>query len=235
MARARSLLDRVAALGVDDPGECITSGNVEVDGIIVTNPRSSVQSQASVRLRRDAELRGTVKLNFALDAFQIDPAGKIALDVGASTGGFTRTLLQRGAVKVYACDVGHGQLLGSLRQDDRVVNLEGTNVSDLTRDLVPEVLGLISVDVSYLSLRAVSRYVTALRLAPGCVFVGLVKPMFELKLPTAPFTEAAVRAGIDSATLALEENGWEPKEGVISPIPGGGGAREGFVFAIWHG
>ena len=112
-------------------------------------------------------LRGSAKLAAALDAFGIDVAGRLCLDVGASTGGFTSVLLERGAARVYAVDAGHGQLLGSLRQDARCVNLEATNVGDLTVALVPDVIDLVTVDVSYLALREAVRQLSALQLAPA--------------------------------------------------------------------
>ena len=124
------------------------------------------------------ELRGTIKLRGALDHFEVEVSGRICLDVGASTGGFTTALLEREARKVYAVDVGHGQLLGSLRQDARVANLESTNVGDLTTSLVPDAIDLVTVDVSYLSLAAAVEQIGALSFASGAELVGLVKPMF---------------------------------------------------------
>jgi 23S rRNA (cytidine1920-2'-O)/16S rRNA (cytidine1409-2'-O)-methyltransferase len=97
-------------------------------------------------------LRREVKLQAALDTFQLSVSGRVALDMGASTGGFTRVLLTAGAPRCYAVDVGHGQLLGSLRCDSRVVNLESTNLGDLDRRLVPEIIDVITMDLSYLSL-----------------------------------------------------------------------------------
>ena len=137
---------------VIDPESLIRSGQVLVDGRIVTNPASLVRLGASIVVVRPRVLRGEVKLQAALDTFQVSVAGRVALDVGASTGGFTRVLLRAGATKCYAVDAGHGQLLGSLRCDSRVVNLESTNLGDLNRRLVPEVIDVITMDLSYLSL-----------------------------------------------------------------------------------
>src|ERR1019366_5935529 len=104
-----------------------------------------------------ASLRGEAKLSAALTAFGIDVSGRVALDVGAAAGGFTRVRLEAGARRVDAVDAGHGQLLGSLRQDPRVVNLEATNVGDLTAGMIPDPIEGGSIDVSYLSLSAAAR------------------------------------------------------------------------------
>lgn len=122
--------------------------------------------------------RGGLKLEKALDAFGIDPAGAVCLDVGASTGGFTDVLLTRGAAKVYAVDVGHGQLAWSLRGDDRVVVLERTNARHLTRTEVPDPVDLIVCDASFISLDKVLPAALALA-APGARLAALVKPQFE--------------------------------------------------------
>ena len=122
--------------------------------------------------------RGGLKLEKALDSFQLTPAGKVAIDVGASTGGFTECLLQRGAQRVYAVDVGHGQLAWTLRQDPRVVVMERTNIRHLTT--LPEPIQCAVIDVSFISLRLVLPALVPL-LAPGSEtwVVTLVKPQFE--------------------------------------------------------
>ena len=123
--------------------------------------------------------RGGHKLAAALDAFQVDPTGRVALDVGASTGGFTDVLLQRGAARVYAVDVGRGQLAESLRQDPRVVSMERTNARTLTATTLPEPVSLITFDVSFISLGLVLGPALS-TLAPGpSDMVALVKPQFE--------------------------------------------------------
>lgn len=122
--------------------------------------------------------RGGVKLAAALDHFAIDPAGLVCLDVGASTGGFTDVLLSRGAAKVYAVDVGAGQLAWKLRSDPRVVVLEKTNVRELTAALVPEAPALVVCDVSFIGLALALPPALALA-APGARLVALIKPQFE--------------------------------------------------------
>jgi 23S rRNA (cytidine1920-2'-O)/16S rRNA (cytidine1409-2'-O)-methyltransferase len=125
---------------------------VLVDGRPIDNPRSLVRVGARITLRVEAPLRGEAKLRAALAAFGVSPTGRVALDLGAAAGGFTRVLLQAGASRVYAVDAGYGQLLGSLRQDQRVVVLERVNLGDLDTSCVPEAIELFTIDLSYLSL-----------------------------------------------------------------------------------
>jgi 23S rRNA (cytidine1920-2'-O)/16S rRNA (cytidine1409-2'-O)-methyltransferase len=124
-------------------------------------------------------LAGERKLRAALDSFDIDVRDRVALDVGAAAGGVTRTLLAADATRVYAVDTGHGQLLGSLRQDVRVGNLECTNLGDLDRVLVPERIEVVTIDVSYLSLACAVPQLAAVDLAAGTALIALVKPQFE--------------------------------------------------------
>jgi 23S rRNA (cytidine1920-2'-O)/16S rRNA (cytidine1409-2'-O)-methyltransferase len=146
--------------------------------------------KAGVRLAVDARLdvrgrghpwasRGGIKLAHGLDHFRIDPQGLVCLDVGASTGGFTDVLLSRGAARVYAVDVGRGQLAWKLRGDERVVVLERTNARHLTRDMVPDPVALIVCDVSFIGLETALPAPLALA-APGAWLVALVKPQFEV-------------------------------------------------------
>ena len=122
--------------------------------------------------------RGGLKLAHGLEDFGIDPAGMIAIDVGASTGGFTDVLLQSGATKVYAVDVGHGQLAWKLRSDDRVIVLEKTNARYLTDEQIPEPADIVVCDASFISLKTVLPAVLALA-KPGAYLVALIKPQFE--------------------------------------------------------
>ncbi|MBV8445259.1 MAG: TlyA family rRNA (cytidine-2'-O)-methyltransferase [Candidatus Dormibacteraeota bacterium] len=177
-------------------------------------------------------LRGEAKLRAALDAFGVDPTGKVALDVGAAAGGFTTALLAAGARLVYAVDAGHGQLLGSLRQDPRVVNLEATNVALLDTRLVPDSVELVTVDVSYLALAEAVRQLDRVGFATGAELVGLVKPMFELRLATAPVDLASVEAAIRAAAEGVEHAGWQVLATIPSPVTGARGAREALLFAV---
>jgi 23S rRNA (cytidine1920-2'-O)/16S rRNA (cytidine1409-2'-O)-methyltransferase len=122
--------------------------------------------------------RGAHKLIAGLDAFAIDPAGMVAIDVGASTGGFTEVLLRRGAARVFAVDVGHGQLAWSLRNDPRVIVLERLNARNLTAEQVPEPADLVVCDASFISLRTVLPAALALT-KPDAFLVALIKPQFE--------------------------------------------------------
>ena len=161
----------------------------------------------------------------------MDVEGRTALDVGAAAGGFTRVLLERGARRVYAVDAGHGQLLGSLRQDPRVVNLEGVNLGELGAGRVPEPIDLFTVDVSYLSLADAIPQLERVRIAPGADLVALVKPMFELGLPAAPAGDDELRRAEELAAAAAERAGWRVAGAIPSPVTGARGARERLLHA----
>lgn len=155
----------------------------------------------------------------------------MALDVGAAAGGFTRALLDAGARRVYAVDAGHGQLVGSLRQDERVVNLEATNLGELDRRLVPEPIELVTIDVSYLSLSAAVPQLERVELAAGAELVALVKPQFELALGRTPDDEPTLAAALDRARAGIEAAGWRVLESIRSPVLGAGGSNEFLVHA----
>lgn len=174
--------------------------------------------------------RGGHKLVAALDAFGIDPTGRVCLDVGASTGGFTDALLQRGARRVYAVDVGRGQLAERLRRDSRVVSMERTNARALSEASLPELVSLASVDVSFISLRLVLGPIAATFQASGGDIVPLVKPQFEAgrgDVPAGVVRDPAVHARVlrQVAEHALE-TGLEAVDGIASPILGPEGNRE---------
>jgi 23S rRNA (cytidine1920-2'-O)/16S rRNA (cytidine1409-2'-O)-methyltransferase len=156
----------------------IMAGKVRVDGQIVVKPGMPISTEAEVSLGQDLPYvsRGGVKLAAALDTFEIDPIGAICADVGASTGGFTDVLLQRGAARVYAIDVGYGQLDWKLRQDERVVVMERTNARYL--EALPEPVNLVTIDASFISLKLILPVVKKWLTSPGLV-VALVKPQFE--------------------------------------------------------
>jgi 23S rRNA (cytidine1920-2'-O)/16S rRNA (cytidine1409-2'-O)-methyltransferase len=234
MPTRRPLLDLLRARRpeLDDPATAIAEGRVRVDGAVISNPRSLVRADASVVTEPPRVLQGVRKLGAALDRFAVDPAGRVALDVGASTGGFTTALLDRRARLVYAVDVGYGQLLGSLRQDPRVRTLERTNVADLRPALLDEPPDLFTVDVSKLSLAAAIAQLTAnLAPAPGAELVGLVKPMFELRTAELPTTEEDFAAAVDHAATAAAEHGWQVLGSMRSPVAGHRGAVEHFLHA----
>ena len=180
--------------------------------------------------------RAGAKLAAALDAFGFDPEGRIALDVGASTGGFTEVLLQRGADNVFAVDVGRDQLHARLRADPRVVSLEGCDARFLTRALIPQPLDAIVADVSFISLTKVLS--AALTLAvPGAWLVALIKPQFEVGrarigkrgiVRDARARDAAVEEV--TAWLAAQKS-WRVAGIMPSPIRGGSGNEEYLIGA----
>ena len=157
----------------------IMGGAIVVDGAVATKPSQLVGAQASIsRVSEENPYvsRGGLKLRHALDRFDVAVPGRVALDVGASTGGFTDVLLEAGAARVYAVDVGYGQLNWQLRQDPRVVVMERTNIRYV--ESLPEPVDLAVIDVSFISLRVVLPHVQRL-LRPGGQIVALVKPQFE--------------------------------------------------------
>lgn len=159
----------------------VLAGGVLVNGNIVDKPAKLVARDACIEICKRAPFvsRAGEKLAPALEAFSIDPSGAICLDVGCSTGGFTDCLLQKGAAKVYAVDVGYGQLAWKLRQDTRLVLLERTNIRYLDPSLVPELVQLAVIDVSFISLSLVLPSVARF-LRDGARVVALVKPQFEV-------------------------------------------------------
>jgi 23S rRNA (cytidine1920-2'-O)/16S rRNA (cytidine1409-2'-O)-methyltransferase len=180
--------------------------------------------------------RGGVKLAHGLDAFDIEVAGRIGLDVGASTGGFTDVLLSRGATKVYAVDVGHGVLDWSLRNDERVIVLERTNARSLTRNLIPEAPEIIVCDASFIGLETVLPAALALA-ARACALVALIKPQFEVGRgrvgkggvvrDTALHEEVCARIEVWLAA----QMGWQVLGVVRSPIDGPAGNKEFLIAA----
>jgi 23S rRNA (cytidine1920-2'-O)/16S rRNA (cytidine1409-2'-O)-methyltransferase len=160
----------------------ILSGRVVVDDQTIDKVGTQVDRQATIRLRGDDlpyVSRGGLKLARALELFDIEVAGRIAIDVGASTGGFTDCLLQHDAARVFAVDVGYGQLAWKLRVDERVVNLERTNIRNMTPQLLDAVPDLAVIDTSFISLEKVLPATIAL-LGPGSDIIALIKPQFEV-------------------------------------------------------
>ena len=211
----------------------ILAGEVLVDGAPARSPGQQVRPDQEFALKGGGipfVSRGGVKLAGALDTFRIDPSGLVALDVGASTGGFTDCLLQRGASRVYAVDVGYGQLAWSLRSDDRVVVLERTNARYLTRDQVPDPPELVTADLSFISLTKVLPALCEVA-APGATFVVLVKPQFEVG-PDQVGKGGVVRddalraAAADDVARAAAQLGLKERGRIDSTLPGPKGNRE---------
>ena len=160
----------------------ILAGEVRVNGTVIDKPAKAVSAEASVEIVPQGSRfvsRGGEKLAAALEACSIDPRGLICLDVGCSTGGFTDCLLQQGAARVYAVDVGYGQFDWRLRRDPRVVLIERTNIRYIERSAVAESIDLTAIDVSFISLTKVLPSIMQF-LAPGARVIALVKPQFEV-------------------------------------------------------
>ncbi|HJW13287.1 MAG TPA: TlyA family RNA methyltransferase [Thermoanaerobaculia bacterium] len=211
----------------------ILSGRVEVEGRRVEKAGTAVDSGATVQVLGPPHpyvSRGGVKLAAALDAFGLRPEGLVCLDVGASTGGFTDCLLQRGARRVYAVDVGHGQLDARLRGDPRVTLRERVNARRLSRADVPEPVALAAMDLSFISARLVLGSVAPL-LAPGGAVVVLVKPQFEAGRREVPRGGVVRSAAIQRRVVAEVERfgadlGLTPLGAIPSPIRGARGNQE---------
>jgi 23S rRNA (cytidine1920-2'-O)/16S rRNA (cytidine1409-2'-O)-methyltransferase len=200
--------------------------------------------QSSDEVRADAVIgaepahpyvsRGGVKLATALEHFGFDPSGCVCLDVGASTGGFTEALLARGARRVYAVDVGRGQLHERLRARPEVLSLEATDIRDLKSTQLPEPPDFVTVDVSFISLKLVLPAALALTRGPARL-IALIKPQFEAgrgALKKGIVRDAAVQAAVcdDIATL-VTSLGWSVAGVIASPIAGGDGNREFLIAA----
>jgi 23S rRNA (cytidine1920-2'-O)/16S rRNA (cytidine1409-2'-O)-methyltransferase len=210
--------------------ERLQQNQIKVGGVLITNPRSMVNRDAPLQVE-ERELRGTTKLRGALTHFGVDVSGRISLDVGACTGGFTTALLEAGAARVYAVDAGAGQLAERLRRDARVVNLEQTNLGSLNTLLIPEVIQFVTLDLSYLSLSDAAPQLESLLLADGARMLALVKPMFELGLHSAPQDDAVLSEALRVACDGLTASNWRIEGTMRSIITGRGGAIEFFVLA----
>ena len=210
----------------------VLAGGVSVDGVMVYKPAKLVSPDARIEIVRPAMFvsRAGDKLAAALDAFRIDPRGTIALDVGCSTGGFTDCLLQRGATRIYAIDVGYGQFEWRLRKDSRVVLLERTNIRYVDRTAVPEPIDLAVIDVSFISLTLVLPAVIHLLNSTAMVVV-LVKPQFEVGKGQVGrggiVRDNAQREAVTEKVIACAEQLELQLKGVLdSPVVGRKGNRE---------
>ena len=212
----------------------ILSGEVLVAGVSVTKAGSSVAPDAAIEIKGKLAYasRGGLKLAAALDAFAISVSGKVCADVGCSSGGFTDVVLKRGAAKIFAIDVGYGDLAWHLRTNQKVVVMERTNATTLEN--LPEPVGFISIDVSLLSLRKVLPTVKKWLTTSGEI-VALVKPQYEARPDQLPqgavIEDAAVHAAILRSLLefCISEKLY-PRGLIASPILGMGGNKE---FLVW--
>ncbi len=214
----------------------ITAGRITVDDVAVAKPSDEVSVDASIRAEpaHPWVSRGGVKLAAALEHFGFDPSGRVCLDVGASTGGFTQVLLARGARRVYAVDVGRGQLHASLRGRPNVVSVEATDIRSLDPASVAEPPELVTIDVSFVSLRLVLPAALALTRGPARL-LALIKPQFETGRRVAKkgiVRDPHVHTEVCDATASFVTSlGWQVAGIAPSPIPGGDGNREFFIGA----
>jgi 23S rRNA (cytidine1920-2'-O)/16S rRNA (cytidine1409-2'-O)-methyltransferase len=229
------LLDRKLAPSRERARALVIAGQVTVDGRTVTKAGTAVDDSADVALIAPDHPyvgRGGLKLAHALDTFQITVAGRECLDIGASTGGFTDVMLQRGAVRVVALDVGHGQLDWRLRQDPRVVVREHVNARTLTLDMLPGAVDLVTIDVSFISLARILPVVPPV-MRPGADLVTLVKPQFEAgreEVRKGIIRDASIHARVlDEVAAAGAEVGLTRVASTSSPITGQKGNVEFLV------
>jgi len=220
--------------------DAIQRGTVTVDGKVVTKPGTLFTEEAQIAIddpAQDYVSRAALKLVAALDHFQLDPKGQHCLDVGASTGGFTEVLLQRGAAHVTSIDVGHGQMHPRISADPRVTSIEGLNARNLTAEDIGKPISFIVSDVSFISLKLA--LAPALAFAePGARAVLLVKPQFEAGrdaigkagLLKDPSSAPAVAAELER--WFCEDMGWQSLGLIASPISGGDGNHEFLLAGI---
>ena len=205
----------------------ILAGKVKKDGVVVDKPSRVIPVDALIEMDEDRQpfvSRGGEKLAAALDVASIKPEGRVCLDVGCSTGGFTDCLLQRGAAKVYAVDVGYGQFDWRLRQDPRVVLIERTNIRYMTRSAIPDPIDLAVIDVSFISLTKVLQPVIQF-LGSHAHLIALVKPQFEVGKGQVGrggvVRDEAQREQVVQRILRFADDmGLQPIRVVASPIKG---------------
>ncbi len=231
------LVRRGLARSRQQAAELIDAGRVSIDGMPAAKPATAVAATARLAVHTDGERnwvsRGAHKLIGALDAFGVSVTGRRCLDAGASTGGFTEVLLDRGAREVVAADVGYGQLAWSLRSDPRVTVLERTNVRNLNVDTVGGPVGIVVADLSFISLTTVLPALTSCASGDADI-VPMVKPQFEVGkdhvgaggLVSDPQLRADAVLAVARCGAAL---GWPPVGVVASPLPGPSGNVEYFL------
>jgi len=214
----------------------IAAGRVTADGSIVRKASEEISSTAVIEAEPEHPYvsRGGLKLTAALEHFSLNVAGRICLDVGASTGGFTEVLLARGAQLIYAVDVGRDQLHPRLRAHGRILSLELTDIRKLDAARLPALADFGAVDVSFISLKLILPYLSRL-LTSHAAMIALIKPQFEAErrdIKKGIVRDAAVHAAIcDDIAAFITKLGWQPGRVMPSPILGGDGNREFFIEA----
>lgn len=233
------LVDRGLVTSRTRAEELIKNGDVLVNGQTLDKPGKKIDSQAKIILLNE-ELawvsRGALKLLKAIDTFSIEPKDKVAIDVGASTGGFTQVLLEKGASKVYCVDVGHGQLHEIIRSNPKIVNIEKTHIRELTKEKVTELVDLAVIDVSFISLEKVLPFLVPF-LKPSAQIVALIKPQFELERK-ALNKHGIVRSSsyypsvLKKIQSVCNSCNFETIDIIDSPIVGGDGNKEFLLYAL---
>jgi len=213
----------------------IMAGEVRVGEELIAKPAAMIDVDAQISIAESPQFvsRGAVKLSGALDFFKIDARNKVALDIGASTGGFTDCLLQRSAAKVFAVDVGRGQIAWKIRNDPRVVVLEKLNARFLSRDQIPELVDLCVIDVSFISLTLILPRAFEL-ITPDGVILALIKPQFELERKDVGrggiVRDPALHQKAQQKIVKFVEEADYPVVGVVpSTITGTDGNQEFFI------
>jgi 23S rRNA (cytidine1920-2'-O)/16S rRNA (cytidine1409-2'-O)-methyltransferase len=214
----------------------IAAGRVTADGVPVRKASDEVSAAAIIAAEPEHPYvsRGGVKLAAALDHFELDVAGRICLDVGASTGGFTEVLLERGAKRIYAVDVGTGQLHPRLHNREDIVSIEQTDIRKLDPARLPEPPDFAAIDVSFISLKLVLPAIGS-QLKPRAQILALIKPQFETKgegVKKGIVRDEAVRRSVcEDIAAVLASLGWRTRPVVASAIRGGDGNQEFFIEA----
>ncbi len=234
------LVEKNLALSGNQARALIMSGRVTVNGKKVEKPGTAVKKDSEVAVEQDSRRfasRGGLKLEKAITEFDIDIREKIALDIGASTGGFTDCLLHFGASRVYAFDVGHGQIDWKLRNDKRVIVREKINCRYLRAEDVGEKVDIVTVDVSFISLTMIIEPAVSV-LADNATLIALIKPQFEVGRKDVGAkgivrNEDKLKEVNNKIMLYLSELGFKVKGLIESPIKGSGGNREFLVCASW--
>jgi len=235
----RLLVDRGLVESRERGQALILAGQILVNGQKQDKAGALVPDDAEIRILGEVlpyVSRGGLKLAAALQEFGLSADGKVALDVGASTGGFTDCLLQHGVKKVYAVDVGYGQMAWKIRQDPRVVTIERINIRAIEPSLIPELIDIAVIDVSFISLEKVIPSLLQF-LKPGAELVALIKPQFEVGREQVGKggivrDEAARTAAVEKITIFVHEQGFDVKGVIPSPITGQDGNVEFLIHAV---
>jgi 23S rRNA (cytidine1920-2'-O)/16S rRNA (cytidine1409-2'-O)-methyltransferase len=238
----RLMVEKGIAVSRQRAQAMIMAGNVLVNSQLVEKSGYLVSESSDITLKGEAlpyVSRGGLKLEKALESFEVSVQDRICLDVGASTGGFTDCLLQHGAARVYAVDVGYGQLAWQLRQDSRVTPIERMNIRSMPRSMLPEPVDLVTIDVSFISLKIVVPAVMKF-MRQSAPIIALIKPQFEVGkgrvgkggVVRDPLQHESV---VNELNRFFKDSGWTSLPVVPSPILGPSGNREFLIHMIQEG